>query len=1056
VDVLVVYTAAVKTSCGGADGVKAKINNYVAETNLAFENSGVQAKLVLVGTDEVNYSESNAAFDSYSDDLSSLRAGGIPAKNSAKTVSDLREDYKADLVVLIREGTGTNANGQKNIAGIAYLLNSLYSGYGGERSYVAVVGRDLAPYTFAHEIGHTFGCGHESENAQNSGLFPYSHGYVYTTRWTGGFLNMFSYSETYGTIMSYSGITRPRFSNPRISTNEGDGGFWDTANSVPTGNAAYADNARTINETVETVAAYRVSNRKVANPSFFFSGDPDANNVYWDSVDVVISTPTPNAVIYYTTDGTTPTTSSSKYTGAIRIYQGGTTTILARAFRETDAYLPSDIVPQTIKIAETAADTVAIGYSGKLVSSLDNERIYDGPAWIWLSAPEGSVIRYTLDGTAVTETSPVFSGENSICLSPDASPVTLRARAFREGYRPGEEVVRNYTINKLFSTPPVLSVNGGTFANSVTFSMWTEAVGAHFRYSTDGVNWDDFPVGGIVLTESTSFSAFSWSLNYYDSTIVNAHFTILPNSELLARHANTAAAGTNHSLFVNANNTLFAGGGNESGQIIGDDTVPVKSLAQIASDVANVAAGNGFSLWTTSDLTLYGTGLNTYGQISGDAEKITSPARIADNVLLFAAGGGHSLFTTTDNKLYALGRNNHGQLGTTDAQEARAPVFVASNILLVAAGASHSLFVSCDGTLYGTGHNSFGQLGTGDNSDYSTPVKIAEKVVAVAAGDYHSVFLKDDGTVWAMGYNAYGQLGDGTTQYRYSPVQVAENAVAVAAGTFHTLILKNDGTVWGVGRNDAGQLGNPAVGGQSLSFVQAQLPQNEEAVSIAAGGSHSIAELKAFLSERIFVAFGNNDSGQLGVGDTTNRETPTELAYPPEITSQPESTTVVEGESATFSVASRSAQDEPLFYQWFHDGEPLSGQTRETLTLTNVSPADAGLYKVRVTDSGGAVFSDSVTLSVTEIMQLTVLPDDTGGGTVTGSGAFVVGTTCPISATPNEGWTFVAWNDGDTSPTRSIVATNEDETYTAHFERESNAFEIFRETFDKIRAGQLR
>jgi alpha-tubulin suppressor-like RCC1 family protein len=1048
VDVLVVYTAKVKTSCGGADGVKAKINGYVAEANLAFENSDVQAKLVLVGADEVNYSESNAARNSYSNDLYSLYLGGIRARNSTKTVSGLREEYNADLVVLLREGAGTNESGQKNIAGIAYLLSDdLYSEHsGGETSYVAVVGRDLSPYTFAHEIGHTLGCGHENGNSQggDTGLFAYSHGYVYTT----------SQNKSYGTIMSYTGIAKPRFSNPRISTNEDDG----SAESVPTGDAASADNARTINETVETVAAYRVSILKVANPVFDISGYPDANNVYWDPVDVRLSTPTPTASIYYTTNGTTPTTASTAYTGAIKISQEGTTTILARAFPATNDYRPSDIVSQTIKIAETSTDMVAVYYSGTLVSSSDNERTYDGPVSLWLRSSKGGVIRYTLDGTAVTETSPVYSDANPVYLSPNASPVTLRARVFREGYRPGEEIVRNYTIDKLDAAAPVLSVNGGTFVNSITLSMQSDTADALFFYSTDGVNYALFPADGITLSENTALSALSRHSDYYDSTVVNAQFTILSTSELLSRHANTAAAGTNHSLFVNANNTLFAGGGNESGQIADDDAVSLQSLTQVMPNVANVAAGNGFSLWTTSDLTLYGTGLNTYGQISGDAEKTTSPARIADNVLLFDGGDGHSLFTTTGNKLYALGHNNHGQLGTGGTQDARAPVLVAENVLLVAAGASHSLFVTCEGFLYGAGHNSFGQLGTGDNSDYTAPVKITEDadVVAVAAGDNHSVFLKSDGTVWAMGYNAYGQLGDGTTQYRYSPVQVAENAVAVAAGTFHTLILKNDGTVWGAGRNDAGQLGNPAVGGQSLSFVQAQLTQNEEAASIAAGGSHSIAGLKTSVSERAFVVFGNNDSGQLGVGDTTKRETPTELAYPPEITSQPLSTTVVEGESATFSVASRSAQNEPLFYQWFHNGEALSEQTRETLTLTNISPADAGLYKVRVTDSGGAVFSDSATLSVTEIMQLTVLPDDTGGGTVTGGGVFIVGTTCLISATPNEGWVFVAWDDGDTSPTRSIVATNEDKTYTAHFERESNAFEVFRETFDKIRGGQLR
>lgn len=65
--------------------------------------------------------------------------------------------------------------------------------------------------------------------------------------------------------------------------------------------------------------------------------------------------------------------------------------------------------------------------------------------------------------------------------------------------------------------------------------------------------------------------------------------------------------------------------------------------------------------------------------------------------------------------------------------------------------------------------------------------------------------------------------------------------------------------------------------------------------------------------------------------------------------------------------------------------------------------------------------------------QLTVTTNDSKLGTATGTGTYPAGTAVTISATPKAGCTFVQWNDGVTSPTRSITVTDAI-TYTAIFE----------------------
>ena len=74
----------------------------------------------------------------------------------------------------------------------------------------------------------------------------------------------------------------------------------------------------------------------------------------------------------------------------------------------------------------------------------------------------------------------------------------------------------------------------------------------------------------------------------------------------------------------------------------------------------------------------------------------------------------------------------------------------------------------------------------------------------------HSLILKNDGTLLGCGCNDHGQLGLGDNTNRNTFTQVTTNAndiKQVYCGGYHTLILKNDGTLWGCGDNSYGQLG---------------------------------------------------------------------------------------------------------------------------------------------------------------------------------------------------------------------------------------------------------
>ncbi len=180
------------------------------------------------------------------------------------------------------------------------------------------------------------------------------------------------------------------------------------------------------------------------------------------------------------------------------------------------------------------------------------------------------------------------------------------------------------------------------------------------------------------------------------------------------------------------------------------------------------------------------------------------------------------------------------------------------------------------GSPMGWGYNGWGQVGDGTTALRNTATQVSglSYVAAVAGGYYHSLALKPDGTVMAWGYNLDGELGQGTTDVNPHPVPAMvtglSGVTAIAAGAYHSLALKADGTVWAWGWNDKGQLGN---GNTTSQATPAQVPGLDQVVAVSAGFRHSLA-LKA---DGTVWAWGYNAEGQLGDGTTADRLAPVQV-----------------------------------------------------------------------------------------------------------------------------------------------------------------------------------
>jgi hypothetical protein len=93
---------------------------------------------------------------------------------------------------------------------------------------------------------------------------------------------------------------------------------------------------------------------------------------------------------------------------------------------------------------------------------------------------------------------------------------------------------------------------------------------------------------------------------------------------------------------------------------------------------------------------------------------------------------------------------------------------------------------------------------------------------------------------------------------------------AVAAGAMHSLVLTESGEVYAWGDNEFGQLG---LGDMVVRLTPTKVEGLPKVKAVAAGYDHSLVLTE---SGEVY-AWGWNDYGQLGLGDTEDRLTPTKV-----------------------------------------------------------------------------------------------------------------------------------------------------------------------------------
>jgi subtilase family serine protease len=247
----------------------------------------------------------------------------------------------------------------------------------------------------------------------------------------------------------------------------------------------------------------------VATPAFSITP-----GTYTKTQTVSISDSTTGAAIYYTTNGATPTASSSKYTGVVTVNSSETLKAIATA----SGYSASAVASAAYTITPPAA-TPAFSVTPGTYTTTRTVSISD-------STP-GAAIYYTTNGATPTANSTKYTG--AVIVN---STETLKAIATASGYSASAVASAAYTITPPAAIPS-FSPGAGSYAIAQSVTISDATSGATIYYTTNGSTptaSSSKYTGAVTVKSTETLKAIAIASAYTNSSVASASYTIkIPN-----------------------------------------------------------------------------------------------------------------------------------------------------------------------------------------------------------------------------------------------------------------------------------------------------------------------------------------------------------------------------------------------------------------------------------------------------------------------------------------------------------------------------------------------
>ena len=287
------------------------------------------------------------------------------------------------------------------------------------------------------------------------------------------------------------------------------------------------------------------------------------SGIYNDTQYVTIDSPTSGATIYYTTDGSRPTTSSRKYDGVFAVSSSAT----VKAIAVKDGYIKSAMASSGITVNGTdisKATNLAAGKNAVASSSenpsVDGSKIVDQDTttrwssaftddeWVYVdlgasykinkvslnweaSYASAYKIQLSMDANnwvTVYETNAGKGGQEDIIFdASDARYVRMQGvkRALAYGYSLWEMGV--YEAETVAA--PTFSLAGGSYSGNQEITISSQTKGVEIRYTIDGSTPNEnskLYVPGLIISDNTTLKAIAYRKGMIPSSVTTAKYTI--------------------------------------------------------------------------------------------------------------------------------------------------------------------------------------------------------------------------------------------------------------------------------------------------------------------------------------------------------------------------------------------------------------------------------------------------------------------------------------------------------------------------------------------------
>ena len=405
--------------------------------------------------------------------------------------------------------------------------------------------------------------------------------------------------------------------------------------------------------------------------------------------------------------------------------------------------------------------------------------------------------------------------------------------------------------------------------------------------------------------------AFSFGNNKHSETSHdNVSKLTLPRIifKLKNEYVDKIYAGWEHNLIINKKGEIFSFGNNKSFQCgipnsngFNDKINNPTNISVINNNIKAISAscGNEHSLILKNDNSVYAFGINEEGELGLKDKSIKTYkfnkinfGKYSNQIIQISAGTVHNLALTKDGKVFSWGSSQGGQLGISEDYLINQPEFKDN-------------FVIYNPTIIHFNKNIINSVNNIQDIRKSMEMKEEDDfIVKISCGEAHSIALSKKGSVYSWGFGSNGQLGLGfcedtfepgygtQSSRKFTPQYIKylenENIIDIHCGKTFSMFINDRKEIFGTGVNDINQLGineKPLIKKNEIMCYDIVFPTildyliEKKVQKLSCGEGHCLAIINYPENSRVIWSWGNNKFGQLGHGSWIPKSMPKPINY---------------------------------------------------------------------------------------------------------------------------------------------------------------------------------